>query len=779
MPEYWERLRDATASAPGSYDFRRISVAGSTVIEQRGAIGTAGSRVVHKTASPDRATALAQEMAESLLAEGFGPPAAATEGLCNALIELGTWDEVAQLAGNHSCPEHMLTALARHELPLIRRQVAGNPSTPPSALEALMRAHGDSAEILSAIASNPVTPRGLIAELSAFFDPGVRASAAANPSLDEALVHRFITDPNTAVRAAAARNPALTEGALSRLISDEHEDVRAAAAGSPAMSPDGLSALAADASAAVRKSVATNDATPPEVLFGLSADEDEYVVARVARNRNTPQGALNLIATQRVGLPRERAASHPLIPSDLLGAFFADADPYLRAAAAANPAASDRQLAAAASDTEHEVRIAVAGNHSTPAGVIARLSRDEEPSIRARAALHPCAPARKASASVLEEREVCVNSAFGQPGITTERIAAVAAERLVAHSSGYPPNVRILAGRTAAGWSLRAAACSEDPVMRLGAATNNLAGTDLREVLAVDLEPAVSAAAAHGLTGPRPPAEALHGATGGIDPSDVIRLLRRFSGGAQRALLRDLRSPSGIVAGLARSSDPAVRAAAAADPRLPRLARRRLLGDECSTVAYAAHSNMATAPAQRTSLRPRVWPRLSNTLVERVRADSEGGRRALASILNAQLARESWVDAAGMEILATSEENTDARVLAELLLADASLAYEAVAAAAPHVSVGTLAKVTVGGQRLGSIVGDVIGGPQNYSPVIRLRAGAGAIGNDLLVASLSPDPHIRRGLAWNPLAGTLLRPLLHDADSEVAGAALTRLFDAL
>jgi len=132
-----------------------------------------------------------------------------------------------------------LVSLAKDRSMVVRRHVAGNPSTPAEALAGLAKDR----------------------------DPGVQFSVAGNPS-----------------------TPAKTLAALAGLTGDDKSNVRRAVVWNPNTPAAVLTLLAEDSNEFVRCAVAGNPSTPPDTLAGLAEDKHLYVRWEAAKTHTIRRG---------------------------------------------------------------------------------------------------------------------------------------------------------------------------------------------------------------------------------------------------------------------------------------------------------------------------------------------------------------------------------------------------------------------------------------------------------------------------------------------------------
>jgi hypothetical protein len=223
-----------------------------------------------------------------------------------------------------------------------REKAAGDPATPPAALELLAGFEDWTLERL--VAGNPAAPPSALTKLAGSEDNETREALAANPS-------------------APAE-------ALLALCQDDHEFLREKIAERPELPPEVQLRLAGDSSSLVRHALANRKKLGgQEVVAALLAEGDDDTCAGIARNDDAPAAALERLAGSSSRRVREAVARHRNTPG--------------------------ATLAKLARDPEYDVRLAVAKNQAAPGEVLELLaSGDSEDRVTQCARKNPFCPPR-------------------------------------------------------------------------------------------------------------------------------------------------------------------------------------------------------------------------------------------------------------------------------------------------------------------------------------------------------------------------------------------------
>ena len=279
------------------------------------------------------------------------------------------------LALNPSCPEEILTKLAKDPDPEVRSAVAENSMTPAEILKTL--AKDKSREVRESVARNTSTPvetLDVMAKVSY-----LREIIAENPSISITLLKELSLNRNEDVRSAVAQNLTTPAEILVVLAKDSGYDVRYNVARHPTTPLEVLVILAKEAYYGIRGGVAGNRNTSPEILRKLASDDNADVRFSVAAN---PSAQLDLIF--RMNLLKSSAAE-----GDEYG--------YGRGFLAANPETPVEILELFSKDKDDRVRCGVAVNPATPIGILKVLAKEESAKgesqiVQARVAENPSIP---------------------------------------------------------------------------------------------------------------------------------------------------------------------------------------------------------------------------------------------------------------------------------------------------------------------------------------------------------------------------------------------------
>lgn len=153
------------------------------------------------------------------------PPDALSDAQWQQVLRVGGLD-LDLLIRNMPLPAPVLTALAEHPEPELRREVAESAGLPEALFEHLWN---DTDEVRQGLAMNPALPEHLQRRLAHVDAVEVRSTLAFNPHLITELLEFLADDPDPAVRTNVAGNAATPDRLLLRLTRDRHEWVRSEA----------------------------------------------------------------------------------------------------------------------------------------------------------------------------------------------------------------------------------------------------------------------------------------------------------------------------------------------------------------------------------------------------------------------------------------------------------------------------------------------------------------------------------------------------------------------
>ncbi len=258
------------------------------------------------------------------------------------------------IAAGRNRPEGMLVHLAGDPDEQVRMQIAGHPHTPAATLSGM--AHDDSERVLQALARRKDLSDEMAILLAQNTTYQVRFNLADNASTPPQVLVDIAADDNIKLRELVAKHPSTPVAVLARLASDEHYKVREA--------------------------VAHNPATPAEWLEQLAGDENDYVIRAIAQNPHTPEAILARLAERRRDVYlMEHIAARPALPETIQAQLAGFGNEKIRAALAANETLPAPMLAKLATDSVYVVREAVAANSATPPELLIRLVHDEHDSV--------------------------------------------------------------------------------------------------------------------------------------------------------------------------------------------------------------------------------------------------------------------------------------------------------------------------------------------------------------------------------------------------------------
>jgi hypothetical protein len=259
----------------------------------------------------------------SLLAErGFFEPDLPWWKSASAKNVDDIWSRVAQVRGD----EPLEANDASTDNVWVRRALARRIDLPTHVAETLM--HDDDDRVRRNLAANTALPHMLLARLVDDVDPAVVSAVAANPSTTPESLST-LAQRTVGPKGALAGNPQTPAGSLAQVAADGTKSVREAVAGRPDIPSDLATHLASD-KLGVRRALASNTTCPAEVLATLSKDENDWVRMRVAGNPSTSEETLTELSLDSDQDVRESVMNNPSAPdmakaqAALLGAKPAD-----------------------------------------------------------------------------------------------------------------------------------------------------------------------------------------------------------------------------------------------------------------------------------------------------------------------------------------------------------------------------------------------------------------------------------------------------------------------
>ncbi len=369
-------------------------------------------------------------------------------------------DVLKALATNPSCPEEILTKLAKESDPEVRSAVAENASTHADLLINL--AKDKDKEVRTSVARNVSTPAETLAVMakSAF----LRETIAENSAISIELLKRLSVDKNENVRSAIAQNQITPPEILKILASDNGYMVRYNVALNPTTPPEALATLAKDDYYMIRARVASNRNAPPELLKGLASDEsdearfsavlnlsapldsvfrikllkslgtkaDEYGYGRgfLGQNPDTPVEILKYLSEEKNHVVRSGVAENPAVPLGILKVLAKEESAkgesqIVQARVAENPSIPESLrieiIEGLVSDPDPWIRNYVAWNKLAPTRVLRALAKDNDPQVRSAVARNPATPI-EVVVSLAEDEKFSVKAAVAENPKTPEEV---------------------------------------------------------------------------------------------------------------------------------------------------------------------------------------------------------------------------------------------------------------------------------------------------------------------------------------------------------------------
>lgn len=276
--------------------------------------------------------------------------------------------------------DHLLSPIEGLPTFLFQRRILAADSTTRTSVLHLLHAHSYPAEdkggIRRALARNPNSSVGLLADLAHDRDVRVRVGVAANPATIEPVIAVLSRDPVQSVREAASRHP---------LYSNSKYGPQAIAARSVARDPSTFMAALIEVLRDGGRGLYeggwhTRYSTEPEALAALIYSPDREVrISAVSRIRD-PELLRQIAVSRDTRVAREIAVNR-LSPSDVLSALTRTAitgrPRDLAYPLAVNPSTPASALALIAESHIVDLRAAVAANHSANEGTLRKLAQDQ------------------------------------------------------------------------------------------------------------------------------------------------------------------------------------------------------------------------------------------------------------------------------------------------------------------------------------------------------------------------------------------------------------------
>ncbi|MGW1142444.1 hypothetical protein [Streptomyces zhihengii] len=467
---------------------------------------------------------------------------------------------------------------------------------------------------LAGVALNPSSPQDVLLRLLAEAPPAARMVLCRDRILPDAVVEAVLRHPDTRTRSFFARNPHVDPAQRARLVDDPEWFVRAHLADAPRI-PAGRRPRPLPDETAVHMLSTYDDELQHGGLYrqlspGLRRSMPTHPVAKVRALGVTMWSGLS--AGTRAALladaddeVRQRAERHaqgedPAWMERELPEWSCHGRWDMLMHQALSRAVVDSVLTAPVTEGE---RAAIAGNPSLPADVVVLLSADPDPKVReAIAHRADLGPAERRALAADPDPEVRLALSV-HPALSEEERAGIDYE--IPADDYFPPYPEPDVPRDPE--DVRRDAVSSHPYLRRRAARDHFLPPDLVERLAADDDLGVRVLLAQNhpdapaalllrsfleyggderaqlTTRPNFPTAGLAAFAGHDDPE--VRALAALDPGTAPATAERL----------TRDPDPAVRAALARHPNLPRPRLTELLDDE--ELAFAAASNPALGAA--------------------------------------------------------------------------------------------------------------------------------------------------------------------------------------
>jgi len=342
-------------------------------------------------------------------------------------------DVLKALATNPSCPDEILTKLAKESDLEVRSAVAENTSTPADVLKTL--AKDKDKEVRASVTRNISTPAETLAVMakSAF----LRVSIAENPSISIELLKELSVDKDEYVRHGVALNPNTPPEILQILANDTGYMIRDGVASNRNTPPELLKELALDDNATVRFHVALNPSAPlnlrTKLIKGLAtATLDEYGYGRgfLAQSPDTPVEVIELFSKDKNHIVRSGVAQNPAAPIGILKILAKEVcakeeSQMVQARVAENPSTPESLrreiIEVLVHDLKPWIRCHVAWNKLAPAGVLRGLAKDKDPQVRSAVARNPATPI-EVVVSLAEDEKFSVKAAVAENPMTPEEV---------------------------------------------------------------------------------------------------------------------------------------------------------------------------------------------------------------------------------------------------------------------------------------------------------------------------------------------------------------------
>ena len=258
----------------------------------------------------------------------------------------------------------------------------------------------DDVEALQFVAINPTTPPDAVETLLRHTDIGVRHGVATRADLTSGQLLRLIADPAVEVRRAVSTHPGLTEQQRADIDIGTDDANFDPLEGRRSADHDAIVAglhqarqWAGSVNRLLRRRAAHHPNLPLDLVAALADDPDLGVRVLLAHNHPQAPAALLLRCFLEHHRSRERLGSLPQFPKAGLARFVDHPDPAVRRLVALDPYADAELVGRLSADPDIVVRTAMADCPRLPLERITALLDD--PELAEQAAANPALPAEQ------------------------------------------------------------------------------------------------------------------------------------------------------------------------------------------------------------------------------------------------------------------------------------------------------------------------------------------------------------------------------------------------
>jgi hypothetical protein len=515
-------------------------------------------------------------------------------------------------------------------------------------------------ELAPVLLKNPSVPADLVDALAGD-DPVLCLFAVSHPNAPEALFVRLAKHPKNLLRRLVAESPRAPQSLLLKLLVDQKQNVRRAASrnrGRPGESP--LLELASSPKSNIRIALATSAPLSPALVEKLRLDDSVAVREALAQRQELSRDDRLFLCRDEAPQVR-REALRFLSGADLDAATRGDNDPVLCANLAARQDASESLLVRLSQHEDKNVRAQVAQNKGATAELLDTLSYDRAATVRAAVALNK-ATTREARERLARDSSDAVKTSAAMGDLSPETLESLSKEKgsslwtaLAQNPSSNERTLLRLVGKLAPmqwGWFARQRPLPESVLWALWEQEQKGQGGAWPNLLQVVEPPLVLWEKLAPLLGGR------LGVSAAMNPKASGALLARLAG----SLLPDVRAqvarhpnaPEEAVARLVGDGELRVRVACASRAGLPGPLLERLLSDREPEVRAALGGQAGLSEEQMLSLLERA-PLVARRLL--LRSDLSGRvLRKMAETMPAQVAQHP---SAGEDLLEELAQSPD------------------------------------------------------------------------------------------------------------------------